>query len=337
MPNSQDHSLQILGRRYEKYLVRGRLSEGQTSEVLLVDAFLGDEPLRQFALKMLHEGADEQRFIEEADLMNLLEHPNLVQLVEHGSFQNRPFVVMEYLARGDLRAALQRSRRLGWATPPSRTIHIAIDVLRALSYLHAAASLSDEPLQLVHGGVCPSNILIASTGELKLCDYGSVSSRRLSLESTKALERDRRPYLSPERAQGLPPQPSDDLWAVAILLHELSCGTHPLGYDESDDDDLRLLAAGKVSLDSQLPRELRAILERALAPTLRARFPTAGAFAGELFGYSLDQGYSQNPAGMARWHDRLRAGTRGLTEAQKTAQSTSFEVAEDVRAESHQP
>uniref|UniRef100_A0A7N6BLS5 Dual specificity mitogen-activated protein kinase kinase 2 n=1 Tax=Anabas testudineus TaxID=64144 RepID=A0A7N6BLS5_ANATE len=91
-------------------------------------------------------------------------------------------------------------------------------VLRGLAYLR-------EKHQIMHRDVKPSNILVNSRGEIKLCDFG-VSGQLIDSMANSFVGT--RSYMSPERLQGTHYSVQSDVWSMGLSLVELSIGRYPI-------------------------------------------------------------------------------------------------------------
>jgi serine/threonine-protein kinase len=169
----------LMNRRFR---LERKLGEGGMGAVWLARDEVSGEPL---ALKML--AADRiggeaalAHFKREFAALAALSHPNLAKVFDFGAIESiepgpRPpgpafFFTSEYVEGQDLfRAALPLSYM--------EICDIAVEVLRALSYIHARG--------FIHHDVKPSNILVTSGGGVKLLDFGLVGSKSAAPQGIK--------------------------------------------------------------------------------------------------------------------------------------------------------
>jgi len=111
--------------------------------------------------KCLVEIDHAKRVMSERDILVQADNPFVVKLFFCFQSKHNLYLVMEYLAGGDLHALLKRVGRL---EEPLARIYLAEMVL-GLQYLH-------ETLGIVHRDLKPENILISSSGHIKLTDFG---------------------------------------------------------------------------------------------------------------------------------------------------------------------
>jgi len=126
-------------------------------------------------------------------------------------------ICMTYMDGGSLDLIQKKAGRL--PEPILGTISIA--VMKGLRYLR-------DNHKVIHRDVKPSNILVNSLGEIKLCDFG-VSGRLLTTgESYVNTFVGTRSYMAPERIQGTTYSVLSDVWSMGLSLVELSLGRYPI-------------------------------------------------------------------------------------------------------------
>ena len=131
------------------------------------------------------------------------------------------FIVMELL-EGELLADIMQ--RLDGPMQREHALAIISSVGAALAHAHRR--------DIVHADLKPRNIMITSTGEVRVLDFGFARHRPLDLHSASAF--DAAPasapaYASVERVNGSEPHPSDDVYSLACIAYELLSGEHPFG------------------------------------------------------------------------------------------------------------
>uniref|UniRef100_A0A0B6ZVK9 mitogen-activated protein kinase kinase n=1 Tax=Arion vulgaris TaxID=1028688 RepID=A0A0B6ZVK9_9EUPU len=130
-------------------------------------------------------------------------------------------ICMEYMDGGSLDLILRRAGRI--PEPILGIINIA--VLKGQSYLR-------EKHQIIHRDVKPSNILVNSRGEIKLCDFG-VSGQLIDSMANSFVGT--RSYMAPERLQGTHYSVQSDIWSLGLSLVEMSIGRYPVPPPEPKD------------------------------------------------------------------------------------------------------
>jgi tetratricopeptide (TPR) repeat protein len=145
----------------------------------------------------------------------------LLQVFDIGEADRRTFLTMELAGGGSLAiASLERSA-------PGEVARIAEQILEALEALHACG--------IVHRDVKPGNVLITSTGDCKLGDFGL--ARYLDSDETRVTADDTvagtAPYVSPEQVLGKKLDGRSDLFSLGALLFELLAGRPPWTADSN--------------------------------------------------------------------------------------------------------
>jgi eukaryotic-like serine/threonine-protein kinase len=227
---------------------------------------------RKVAVKVLHAAlADDagflRRFGAEAQMAASLHHPNVVAVYDWGDDET-PFMVLELLEGGSLRALLDRGDRL----TPAQAAAVGRQVAVGLDYAHARG--------LVHRDVKPANLLFDEHGTARVADFGLARALAEAswTEPAGAVLGTAR-YAAPEQVRGVVDARSD-VYSLALVLVEAVTGAVPFAADTS----LATLLA-RVERHLEVPPELGAlgpVLERAGRADAADRFPDARSFAAAL-------------------------------------------------------
>jgi protein kinase-like protein len=196
-----------------------------------------DQLERPVALKVLadHLADDREfraRFLREARIASKLHHPNLVQTYDITELGGRPCIVMELVDGGTLEGGrLSRED--------------AAEVARGLAHAHGRG--------VVHRDLKPANLLRASSGRLKIADFGIARAAEETRVTQIGTVLGTMRYLAPEQAEGRIVGPEADVYSLGVVLDEL--------------------------LEQPTPAD-RALLERMRADDPAARPPAAEVAAG---------------------------------------------------------
>lgn len=187
-----------------------------------------NDPLRRkVALKILKTAYSKNKKItdrtrDEAKLLSYLSHPNIVKYRELREYAGRPVVVMEHVEGVSLDKLLLRLKD---GLPAS----IALEVLRQTCLaLHAAFEALGEngrPLRVIHRDIKPSNIMLSIYGQVKVLDFGIARSDFEGREAqTESVVMGSRPYMAPERLDGVADSTAVDVYSAGMTLYELLVG-----------------------------------------------------------------------------------------------------------------
>lgn len=149
----------LLPRQIGTVRLKEPLGEGGMALV-----FRGEDPLdpsSALAVKLLrpevHADTDlVKRFLREGEVLSGLRHPHIVEVFAFGRSGAWPYLVMELLPGGSVKACL--------GEPPARFAARLAPVCAALRLAHDAG--------VVHRDLKPSNLLFAADGRLKVTDFG---------------------------------------------------------------------------------------------------------------------------------------------------------------------
>jgi hypothetical protein len=263
-----------------KFRVRRRLGSGGMGVVYLAHDVALDRDVALKTLPSLRPRAVE-RLRDEARAMAALNHESLATLYGLEIWRGTPVLVVEYFPEGTLSDRLSRG-----PLAPEDAIALGIRLARALVYMHARA--------VQHRDLKPSNIAFASSGGAKLLDFGlAMLSSPIDIGDQRAVRSvldgeyfmGTRGYAPPETFRQAPSSPNSDCWALAVVMLEAVSGVNPFatahpkptrrGATRVTVSDVCARSCGAVP-------ELRAFLERALAPSPEQRFQSSEEFLAAL-------------------------------------------------------
>ncbi|MFC0029667.1 serine/threonine-protein kinase [Micromonospora chaiyaphumensis] len=255
-----------LGNRYR---LDERIASGGMGDVWRgTDQVLG----RTVAVKsllpaLLDEPGFAERFRGEARTMATINHPGVVDVYDFGSDQQIAFLVMEYVEGDALSSTLSRVGRL----TPARTMAL---LAQAADALHAAHEKG-----IVHRDVKPGNLLVRPNGTLVLTDFGIARSDLVGQLTAAGSVLGTASYISPEQATGAVATPASDVYALGVVAYQCLAGRRPFEGDNPLEIAMKHVRETPRPLPADIPPQVRAIVERALAKDPAARWPSAAALA----------------------------------------------------------
>lgn len=239
------------------------------------------------AIKKIHPHLVEdesfvQMFLDEARVAARISHPNVATVFDLGKHEDTYWIAMEYLHGEPLREVMRRTEELGTAMPPEIACRVIADAAEGLHAAHELLGKHGEKLGLVHRDVTPHNLFVTYDGVTKVVDFGIAKfSSRMSHTRAGTLK-GKLAYMSPEQVHGEGIDRRTDIFALGVVLWELTTGQR-LFRMESDLDTLAKVQECNVPRPSTLirgyPVDLEKIVMKALAKNRGERFRTAREFS----------------------------------------------------------
>ncbi|RYZ08704.1 MAG: serine/threonine protein kinase [Myxococcales bacterium] len=245
---------------------------------------------RYVAIKTaLAEYSSNQKFwtalVDEAHIASSLRHPNVCVIHAVETEGSVVYLVMDWSDAGSLREVLDGAE--GERIAPSLAARIIAAVCAGL---HAAHELKDEhgaPLGVVHRDVSPQNILLSTSGQVKVADFGVAKARGQLQEATRTGElKGKLSYMAPEQVTLKPFDRRADIFALGCVLYEATLGKRPFHGNDALATLYSLLEQPLTKpseLDPNYPAGLEQVVLKALAREPGDRYQTA-----EELGYALE-------------------------------------------------
>ena len=270
-----------MNRTIQHYELVRKLGAGGSGVVYLAN---DTQLMRPVVLKILRRGAftaDQMRttVLREARMASAIEHPNVCAIYEVGEEGEEAFIVMQYVPGQSLDKLIAR----GPASLPL-LLSVGIQIADGLSAAHS--------LGIFHRDLKPANVMLTDGGLAKILDFGL--ARRLPPEevnfdpasggrrkpgaplATYTARGGTIPYMAPEQFVTGQSSVQSDLWALGVILYELSSGRHP--FTRPDSEEFQAIRAIQFldppPLDA-IPAELSSVILCCLKKTPADRFASA--------------------------------------------------------------
>lgn len=243
---------------------------------------------REVAVKRLHRVTlpTRRRFERELRLGAQLEHPGIVPVYDGGSDGDGPYITMRLIEGTSLSEAIATRSTL---QERLELLPHLIQACQAVAFAHSRG--------VIHRDLKPDNVMVGDFGQTLVIDWGLAT--RLGLgESTEfggADPADVRltrvgtvmgtpSFMPPEQARGQQTDKRSDVYALGAILYTLLSGDRPYLASRDPVQDLaeELPPAPLATLVSQVPADLVAVAERAMAMDPEDRYPDARDVAEEL-------------------------------------------------------
>ena len=228
MPSKSSSDLDR-GRRVGKYEIITRLSVGGMAELFL--AYLpGPGGFKKFvALKQILPDvkADDsfvKMFLDEARITAAFNNANIGQVFDLGEERYELYLAMEFIAGQNLEQVTKRAAKREIAIPVGFAARVVRDSALGLHYAHTFTDPTGQPMGVVHRDVSPKNVMITWTGQVKVIDFGIAKARGRLNRTQIGVVKGTSGYMSPEQVRNEPLDGRTDLFAAAVMLHELLAG-----------------------------------------------------------------------------------------------------------------
>lgn len=291
----------MIGQQIGKFKIERLLGAGGMGEVYLaIDTMLN----RKIAIKFLPKDLESRdrvvkRFMREAQASARLTHPNIATLYDVGVFENRHYILMEYVDGEPLSRIMRRDK-----------LEIKIGVRYAVQIAEALAEAHEHGV--LHRDIKPGNVLITKKNQVKVLDFGlakfidgdniiitgplsnpssttagtGIKNERTTDELTREGVLVGTPrYMSPEQILGRQVDMRSDVFAYGILLYEMFTGQHPFKVENNS----QLVVAISTeqpplikNIAPDVPDELIAVIMKALEKQPEFRYQTVRQMADEL-------------------------------------------------------
>ncbi len=220
----------------------------------------------------------EQMFLDEARIASRIHHPNVVEILDLGDENGVLYIVMEYVDGEPLSAIFRTAIRKG-GIPLGIAVRIVADAALGLHAAHDLKGDDDHPLGLVHRDVSPQNILVSYDGNVKIVDFGvALANTRGSEKTEVGTVKGKASYMAPEQALGKALDRRTDVFALGIVLFQVTTGKHPFK-GENDIVTLHNTIERPTPAPSTLvpsyPRPLEAVVMKALEKDPAKRYQSA--------------------------------------------------------------
>ena len=230
---------------------------------------------RQVAVKVMGSRADSDtsraQLLREARNAAALNHPNICTIYEVGEANGAAFIAMEYVEGRPLNDRLEEG-----PLPLDEALRYAVQAADALAFAHDHG--------VVHRDFKAANTIISSGGWLKVVDFGlarradammTVATTMVSLVPAGTAAGT--PYaMAPEQVRGESVDPRTDVWALGVLLYEMVTGAKPFAAATTPDLFSAILRDDPRPLPDDVPRDVRAVVDRCLAKVPEQRYAHAG-------------------------------------------------------------
>ena len=267
------------GERLAHYRIADRLGAGGMGEVYRAH----DEHLhRDVAIKLLPPDSLEDpgaraRLVREARAAAALNHPNICTVHEVGETGGQTYIAMELVEGQTLSERLESG-----PLPVDQAVRCGAQLAEALGHAHDRGVL--------HRDLKSANVIITPAGRVKVLDFGlakrvNASDLTTQMDATAMGEgtvAGTVPYMAPEQLRGQPLQTAADVWALGVVLYEMTQGTRPFQGQTSFEVSAAILSGPPAPFATSMPAGLQAVIARCLEKEPGLRYKTGSEVAAAL-------------------------------------------------------
>ncbi|MBS1149562.1 MAG: serine/threonine protein kinase [Myxococcaceae bacterium] len=249
-------------------------------------------------------------FLDEARIAARLNHPNIVQIFNLGAQDDSYFIAMEFIHGEDVRRVWKRADSKNKPIPVPLVARIIMDACGGLDYAHKKVDSQGKPLNIVHRDISPQNILVTFEGGVKVVDFGIAKAADQATVTKSGVLKGKYSYMSPEQASGLKIDRRSDIFALGVVLYELTTGTR-LFKRTNDIQTLNAVTECVVvppsEINERLPKDFDPIVMKALAKRPEDRYQEAIAFQAALENWVLQNKFPSSSVQLAAFMQDIYA------------------------------
>ncbi len=300
--------------RVGKYQLVRKLATGGMAEVFLARAegpggFSKKLVVKRILPHFLSDPHFANMFLSEARLAAELNHPNVVQIFDFGQADGQYYLAMEYIDGANLRvlnaAALEQGHRIPFPIAARLASHAA----EGLHFAHELHGEDGKHIGLVHRDISPDNILLSRNGAVKVVDFGIAKASSQPSMTRSGVIKGKMAYMPPEQLGRKPIDRRIDVFALGVVLHELTTGTWP--FDASSEVSIIQAIMNETPFihvrerSSDIPEALDAIIAKCLEKNRELRYSTCKELQADLEKYISSTGQTVHPSDLADLVNKL--------------------------------
>ena len=219
---------ELIGTQLGRYTIAEHLATGGMAEIFLARQEAMGRFKKDLVLKVLQTRWEDhpevvEMFLAEARISALMNHPNIVDVFDVSEEKGRHFIAMEHISGRTLTELAKRAIAVTKSISVEVGVFIAAEVASALAYMYDGHGNIGEPFRVVHRDISPTNVLIGTTGQVKLIDFG-IARQGLSVVQESGARPGKVTYMSPEQVRGTPIDGRSDIFCLGTILYEITLG-----------------------------------------------------------------------------------------------------------------
>ena len=304
---------EFVGKRVGRFTITSHLASGGMAELFIArqEAVGGFE--KHLVLKMLQERYASnprvlQMFLDEARLAAKLNHQNIVHVYDVDRADGIHYIAMEYIHGETVTDIIRRSIAAGSFLPLEHAVQIVADVAAGLAYAHERREIDGKITRIVHRDVSPSNVLVTYEGVTKIVDFG-IARVQDQIREESGMRPGKMSYMSPEQVRGEISDHRADIYALGIVLYEVTVGRRL--FRGPPEVVMKRILEEQVPPPTYIrrgyPPALELIIMKALEKKPADRQQSAAELQHELLEFMEETGLKSGPRRLARYMKDLFA------------------------------
>jgi len=304
---------EFVGKRVGRFTITSHLASGGMAELFIArqEAVGGFE--KHIVLKMLQERYASnprvlQMFLDEARLAAKLNHQNIVHVYDVDRADGIHYIAMEYIHGETVTDIIRRSIAGGSFLPLEHAVQIVADVAAGLAYAHERREIDGKVTRIVHRDVSPSNVLVTYEGITKIVDFG-IARVQDQIREESGMRPGKMSYMSPEQVRGEISDHRADIYALGIVLYEVTVGRRL--FRGPPEVVMKRILEEQVPPPTYIrrgyPPALELIIMKALEKKPADRQQSAAELQHELLEFMEETGLKSGPRRLARYMKDLFA------------------------------
>lgn len=222
--------INVVLKMFGKYELLSLISRGGMAEIYHarmtgLSGFSKDTALKRILPEHSRNEEFVHLFVNEARVAAKLHHANIVQVFDFGDIDGEYYLAMELVDGTDLRKFLRPTQKKHEVVDIELAAFIITQIFKGLHYAHTAKDETGASLYIIHRDLSPHNILMSSSGEVKISDFGIAKAAFTTGITAQGFVRGKLGYMSPEQVAGQPLSQKSDIFSVGVIVYELLTGT----------------------------------------------------------------------------------------------------------------
>ncbi|MCP4199577.1 MAG: protein kinase [Proteobacteria bacterium] len=314
MENSNGQSSSDGNQNQDRYRIITKLESGGMADIYL-GVQLGEDALERLVVikKIRARGPQAKQamgmFLDEARVVASLNHPHIVQIYDLSRVRSSICITMEYIDGENLAYVMDWLKKHDQTVPLAIACRLILQACEALQYAHTAKSQDGSDLEIIHRDIDLRNIMINSSGYLKIIDFGVAKAATQVELTAPTMFKGKLSYSAPETFSESSLDSRADVYALGLVFHQILTGHEPFPFkpDVNLGEVINRICNEEIpsatSVNGELPEAIDALISKAIDKDRENRFQSAGDFATAIreFAESEEKCGSATPEAVKDW------------------------------------